>query len=333
MATTYLNYPFDAEVFDYNWKQEEDPVLTAMFQSGAVVENAEIANLIANGSDIYTIPFYQVIGGDPANYDGATNVAVSEPTSSAQSGVVYGRTKGWTARDFVIDFHSDADPMQQITSQVAKYWLKYRQSRMVDIVEAVFGVTGSGDFADWANHKASGAAITATSANSIMQAALGDNKGKFALAIMHSAIATVLENENLLSFRKYTDPMGIERQLNIADYNGLTVVVDDGVYKTTGDTPTYATYFLGQGALQYAAAPVKVPSEVQRDAITHGGEDTLVTRIRETIHPNGFSFTRPSSGYTYSPTDAQLLATANWSIVGNPKNIAMARLITPATSG
>ena len=60
-----------------------------------------------------------------------------------------------------------------------------------------------------------------------------------------------------------------------------------------------------------------------------GGQDELITRIRETIHPNGFSFTIPKSGvWTESPTDEQLFATANWSIKFDPKAIPIARLIT-----
>ena len=37
---------------------------------------------------------------------------------------------------------------------------------------------------------------------------------------------------------------------------------------------------------------------------------------------------KPASGYTASPTDAQLAATANWSIVADPKTIALAKIIT-----
>ena len=46
------------------------------------------------------------------------------------------------------------------------------------------------------------------------------------------------------------------------------------------------------------------------------------------MHPNGFSFTKPTSGYTASPTDAQLGASANWSIIADPKTIALARIIS-----
>ena len=116
---TYLNYPFDPELFLYNWKNAEDPVKTRLFESSAVVNNPEIQRLISNGSDFYTIPFYAVLGGTPENYDGATNITLDTPTGVAQNGIVYGRAHGWKAQDFVVDYNSGADPMTQIASQVA----------------------------------------------------------------------------------------------------------------------------------------------------------------------------------------------------------------------
>ena len=62
---TYLDFPFDPELFNYNWANAKGPTLTAMFESGAVAPNAELARLIANGSDFYTLPFYKIIGGTP----------------------------------------------------------------------------------------------------------------------------------------------------------------------------------------------------------------------------------------------------------------------------
>ena len=90
----------------------------------------------------------------------------------------------------------------------------------------------------------------------------------------------------------------------------------------------YTTYLLGSGAIQRADAPVTLPVETSRDAMTDGGTNYLITRIRETMHPNGFSFKKPGSGYTASPTDAQLSAAANWSIIADPKTIAMAKLVS-----
>lgn len=336
---TYLGYPFDAELFSYNWKNEPDLTLTAMYQSGAVQENGEIANLISTGGDFYTIPFYKLIGGEPENYDGQTDITLDEPGGSAQSGIVFGRAHGWKERDFVVDYNSGADPMRQITSQVAKFWQKYRQARMLDILNGVFGVTGEDEYAGWAEHtydvSASGTTVSdankfgATTAAEAAQKASGDNSGIYTMAFMHSRVAANLAGLKLMEFQKYTDANGITRPLQIGYINGMLVIVDDGAPYTAAGAAAekYTTYLMGPGALQHASAPVKVPVELTRDALTAGGYDALVTRIRETIHPNGFSYTKPS-GYQGSPTNAQLSATANWEIIANPKNIAMARIIT-----
>ena len=344
MAGTYLGYPFNAELFNYNWQNAKDPTLTAMFESGAVANNAEIHNLIANGSDLYTIPFYKVLGGTPENYDGATDITLTDPAGGTQSGIVYGRAHGWKEKDFIVDYNSGADPMKQITSQVAKFWQKQRQNTMLKILGAVFGVTGSGDYAGWANHTTdiSSASTTVADANKVgattiadaIQKAVGDASDQFTLCFMHSKVAANLANLNLLNYWKYTDAQGIERKMRLGDINGITIVVDDSApytAATTGDSAVaakYTTYIMGAGAIQYAQAPVKTPSEVVREALTGGGYSALVTRLRETIHPNGFSFTKPTSGYTASPTDAQLGASANWSIIADPKTIALARIIS-----
>lgn len=338
---TYLNYPFDPELFNYQWKNEPDMTKTALFDSGAVQHNAEIANLIANGSDLYTVPFYKTIGGTPENYDGATDITVSDPTGGFQTGIVYGRAHGWKEKDFVVDYNSGADPMSQIVSQVAKYWNKQRQSTLIGILGACFTVQGSGDFAGWENHKtdisAEGNTVTdankfgATTAGDAIQKAVGDAADQFTLAVMHSKVANGLAGLQLLNYWKYTDPQGIERRLNIADFNGLTVIVDDGMPTSgSGATTKYTTYLLGNGAIQYAEANVEHPSSIKREELVGGGYTALVTRLRETILPNGFSFTKPNSGYTASPTAQQLSASDNWSIVGDPKSIAMAKVVSNA---
>ena len=343
MPGTFLGYPFDEEIFLMNWKAAQDPVLTAIIDSGAVQRNSEIARMIANGSNLYTIPFYNVLSGDDDNYDGTTNMTVTDPTGGSQTGVVYGRMHAWRDKDFIRDFNSGANPMAQISSQVAKYWNKKRQARLVKILTGVFGITGSdGWTAHTTNIAFAGSSGNAGEANNVgesaaaeaIQKAVGDNAGIFSMAIMHSKVALNLAKQQLLQFRKYTDAAGIERTINIADWNGLTVIVDDGVPVATNAKDTaakdYTTYLMGAGAIQFAEAPVDTPVETSRTVLEAGGYNLLATRLRETLHPNGFSYTLPqSSGKNVSsPTDAQLGTTTQWSIVADPKQIAMARIIS-----
>lgn len=336
---TYLGYNFDPELFLLNWQNEADPTMTALLDSGAVQNNDAIKGLIANGGDYYTIPFYSALSGTLLNYDGETDVTATEATSKAQSGIVYGRMAAWSEKQFIRDYNSGADPMKQITSQTAKFWAKERQKILLKILSGVFAITGN---AGWTKHTKNIAAtadsvtddnrVGVATAAELIQEAVGDNADIFTMAVMHSAVALNLAKLEQLKFRTQTDANGMQRQLRIADWNGLTVIVDDGVPSKASSSASgameYTTYLLGAGAIQRADAPVTEPVEVERDAKSAGGTNYLITRVRETMHPNGFSFAKPSSGYTASPTDDQLAAKANWSIVGDAKNIAMAQLIT-----
>lgn len=328
MAGTFLNYPFDEDLFLQQWNEEPDTVKTALLQSGAMVEDAVIANQIATNGNLYTIPFYNVLSGDDVNYDGQTDIVATETTADSQSGIVYGRAKAFKARDFVAEL-TGSDPMGHITSTVAKYWNKKRQNRLVGILDGIFSITGD---SAWATHTVDTTAdiekIEATTLNSVAADVLGDNKNLFSVAIMHSKVATTLENLQVLEYWKYTDANGIQRPTTLASANGFLVVIDDGVPVATGESTTYTTYLLGDGAIRYAQGRVDHPVSTDRNEATNGGEDVLYTRIRETIHPNGFSFVIPKSGFTQSPTDTQLFAKANWTRKFDAKAIPMAKIIT-----
>lgn len=338
MAGTNLSFPYDSEIFNYSWKNTPDLVLTTMINSGAVVRDSEIAQMISNGSNFFTVPFYDVLTGTEDVYNGVNNFTGASLTGGSYSGVVYGRMSKWSAKSFIKDFNSGADPMAQIVNGVAQFWIKARQTRLIAILTAVFGITGD---ADWTLHKTSLATTTssATDANrigvtSISDATIkanGDNAGQYSLAIMHSVVANRLANLQLLEYSKYTDPSGITRNLPIATINGLTVIVNDGVPVADSGSASgekeYTTYILGQGAIRYAEAPVDIPSEMDRDPNTNGGVDMIYTRIRECIAPYGFSFKGNVTSDVGVP-DNVLTASASWERKMPAKSIFMARLIT-----
>lgn len=338
MAGTLYGFPFNEELFSYKWRNEPDTVNTALYESGAIQVNAEIAAQISQGSDTYTVPFYKTIGGTPANYDGKTDMPVVDTEGGYQSGIVFGRMQGWKAKDFIVDFHK-ADPMGQIASQVARFWNKYDQGIILSILNAVFGITPSTEMAQWSEHvlDISSATSTVADANKVGETTFGDAavkacgdaaKGAFSLAFMHSTVANRLDGLELVEFAKYTDERGIERPLPIAYVNGYTVVVTDQVpVDTSGDNPKYTSYLLGTGAIQTADANVKVPVEVDRDPVKNGGEEMLYTRVRKTFLPNGFTYTKVA-GDTPSPTDAALGTSSRYAPIYDPKSIAMAKIVS-----
>ena len=338
MASMNLGFPYDAEIFNYSWKNTPDLVLTTMLESGAVVNDAEIASMISNGSNFFTVPFYDVMGGVEDVYNGVNNFTGATLTGASYSGVVYGRMAKWSAKSFIKDFNSGADPMAQIVSGVANFWIKARQTRLLGILGAIFGITGDADLTLHTTKLATATAsatdanrIGATSVNDAIVKANGDHADGYSLAIMHSVVANRLANLQLLEFSKYTDASGITRSLPIGTINGMTVVVNDGVPVATSASASgekeYTTYILGQGAIRYAEAPVDVPSEMDRDPNANGGVDMIYTRLRECIAPAGFSFKGSASADVGIP-DATLFASASWERKMPAKSIYMTRLIT-----
>ena len=159
--------------------------------------------------------------------------------------------------------------------------------------------------------------ITSTTLNTAIQKASGDKRAKFSMVFMHSAVATKLENLNLLEYLKYTDANGVQRALPLATWNGRMVIIDDGMPYETSDAGTkYTTYVFGEGAFRFANLGAKVPYEMGRDPAKNGGQDTLYSRRRMCFAPYGISYTK-SSQASLSPTNAELENGANWKLIDN----------------
>lgn len=336
-----LKFYYDEELFNNRWASELDPTTLALLECGAMVESAEIANMIAGGGNYYTIPFYKDIEGDELNYDGATDITSDDTEDGKQSGVVYGRAKGWKNTIFINDF-TGADPMANILARIQKWRGKKMQKRIVGILNAVLSTTKTSvaEYADeWKKHVMNIASSTTsvtddnkiglTTLRSLAVKALGDNADKFEVAVMHSAVAEKLSQFNVLEFFKYNDARGQELDVKVARNGNMVIFITDEVPSKVNETSNameYTTYALGRGVLLHASASVEKPSDLVYDAKKNGGTEELITRYRETVHPNGFSF--EMTNLPISPTDEQLADAANWKLEMNPKNIAIAQLIS-----
>lgn len=290
--------------------------LNQLLKSGAIVEKQEYASQLPDqqGGHYITTLIKERIGGTPANYDGSTDITTSERGNYAMGRIVVGRANGWTERDFVSDI--TGDDYQAAAGEVAEYWDDVDQDTLIATLKGVFGMTGTENKKFVDSHTYESDTFDATTLNNALQKALGDNKSRFSLAIMHSAVATDLENLKLLEYMKYTDSDGIERQLTLATLNGRIVLVDDTMPAEDNEdgTVTYTTYALGNGAIEYTNCGVKTPSEMERDALKNGGETTLISRQRKVFAPYGVSF--KTSGIL-SPTETQLADGSNWELANN----------------
>lgn len=304
-----------------------------LIKSRAIRGNKQIRSAFQGQTGVVyaTIPMYGRLDGDPLNYDGETDITATSTTTFDRSVVVTGRAKAWVERDFSEDITGGADFMGNVARQVSNYWDEIDQDILLSVLKGVFSMSGNAGNTEFVNKHTYDVndVVGATTLNNAVQQASGDNKNIFNQIIMHSQVATTLENLKVLEYLKYTDENGIERQLQIATWNGRSVLIDDSmpveeveVNVGTEEEPVmetqtkYVSYILGEGAFDYEDIGAEVPWEMSRDASKNGGQDTLYSRQRKVFSPYGISFTKKQM-VTNSPTNAELENGTNWELVHN----------------
>lgn len=207
-----------------------------LVKSRALRPNSQIKQAFSGQTGVVyaTIPMYGRIDGTPVNYDGKTDIDATNTTTFERGVIVIGRAKAWVETDFAEDVTGGAGFMSNVAKQVAEYWDEIDQDTILAILEGIYAMTGVGNlkFVDNHTYKISNlvkGVVEGATLNSAIQKASGDKKKKFTISIMHSTVATNLENLKLLKYMTYTDADGITRDLEIASWNGKAVIIDDGM--------------------------------------------------------------------------------------------------------
>ncbi len=326
-------------------------------KSGAVGTNQNAHDALANqtGSLYARVPYFGRIDGSTSqNNDGGTDITSTSTTTYEQGFVVASRMDGWTEKSFSKNITAGVDFMDNVAAQIADYKMDVRQAMLLAILKGVFSMSTTGstvaakaakEFLDKHVYNITAntgddALVGATTLNKAIQKAGGDNKNIFKLVIMHSEVATNLENMKLLKYMTYTDADGIKRELALATWNGRTVLVDDNMptedVAKTSDVEAYTaytTYVLGEGAIILDDIGDAVPYEMSRDPKTNGGQDTLYVRDRYICGVDGISFEKPAT-ITASASNTDLETGANWNIINDGtkaiphKAIAIAKIVS-----
>lgn len=320
-----------------------------LIKSRVLKGNKEIRDAFSSqtGTAYAVLPMYGRIGGKPQNYDGETDMAPQGSTTFERGVVVVGRMGSWVEKDFSTDITGGVDFMDNVAAQISEYFEDVDQDTLLAILKGIFAMTGAKNLEFVNNHTLDITAeegekcyAGATTLNTAIQKASGDKKAKFTMAIMHSVVATNLENMQLLAYLKYTDADGVQRDLAMASWNGRIVLIDDNMpveevaaveesgtkgqdgYVAPQEAYTkYTTYILGDGAIDFENIGAKVPFEMDRDPAKNGGEDTLYARQRKVFAPYGISYTKKSQA-KLSPTDEELANGANWELVNDGATVA-----------
>ncbi len=287
---------------------ERTAELSALQQSGIIVNNPELDRLATSGGRIINMPYWEDLNGDDEVLSDSTPLTPDKITANKDAAVLLMRGKAWSANDLAKALSGD-DPMGAIGDLVAAYWARRRQATLLATLEGVFASPSM----ESNTHDISGEANNGFTAETFIDATykLGDAEEKLTAIAVHSATFASLRKQDLIEFIKDSE------NRPIATYMGKRVIVDDGMPK---DDDVFTTYIFGQGAFGLGNGGAPVPTETDRDSLQ--GDDILINRQHFVLHPRGVKFT-DTSVVGESPTNTELAVAGNWNRVYEPKNVRM----------
>lgn len=316
--------------------------LTALISSGAMVADPFLDNFLGGAGLTINMPKQ-----NPLDTADVENVSSDDPTvfstpnkagTSTEIAVRLSRNNSWSEMDLVRAL-LNADPLQALVNDVARYWSVRRQKAAIAQITGIFAnnATTTDSF-----HTQNDMTVNLSTLNTSTYlkgttdfhgtafidafVTLGDRMGAIALVAMHSVVyATALKN-NLIAFR-----LDADANPTIPTYMGKDVIVDDAMPNPSSGV--FETWLLAFGALGYGTGTPPVPSEVLRipSAGNGGGQEIMWSRVEWAHHVAGTSYigTAPNGGPTNAATTDNLAAAGSWRRVApTRKFVPIARLTT-----
>ncbi|WP_312450071.1 hypothetical protein [Stutzerimonas nitrititolerans] len=332
MPTILSDVVFRDELRDYiNVTSVEQ---TAFFSSGILVQNNDMSQLLASPSNTFTIPWWVDLDASvESNYsnDVYTDIAtpLSVATSSMQARAAY-LNEGWNAMNLVKNI-TKQDPLEYVGSRLMSYWQKVAQRRTIATAVGLYNDNVAGNGGDMVVD--AGGPITAAA---IIQAraTMGDYGGStLGVIAMHSAVHAELQILNLIDFTPIADQIP-----EFGRYQGMRVVVDDGMPVIAGTPNKYLSIIFRPGAIGYAEQQpagedgLEYVREPERG--NGGGAETLWSRRNFVIHPLGYAFTSTTitgNGTETRPASASwadLALATNWTRMLDRKQVPIAFVLS-----
>lgn len=309
MPTILSDVVFRDELRDYITVNSAER--TAFFESGILTTNNDMTTLLASPSNTFTIPWWVDLDASiESNYsnDVYTDIAVplSVATASMQARAAY-LNEGWAAMSLVKNI-TNQDPLEHVGNRLLSYWRKVAQRRAI---ATVLGIYNDNVAANNSDMVVDAGGIIDSAAIIRAKATMGDYTGQLgglSVIAMHSAVHTELSILNQIDYTPIADQIP-----EFGRFQGMRVVLDDGMPVITGTPNKYLSVIFGPGALGYAEeTPAGLDGlEYERapDRGNGGGAETLWSRRNFVIHPLGFSFL--GTTITGTPTTTRPIS-ANW---------------------
>lgn len=290
----------------------ETKLSSKLISSGAMVEDAELADFLRSAGDTVTLRFALALTGDSEVSDDSDNNASPAPVlGPGQKVAKLIRNKSFAYKSIIVEKAASptgGDPARFAANKFGSYWGRESNKLAIKIATGVLAdnaaaPTGTEHVQNDMTYDASGASFTAgvtdfSIANlEFARAKMGESMEDLVLMLVHPTVAA-----------KFSDAV----RASLID-RGVTIVL-------SGDLPVsstiYDTWLFSRGALRYAIVDAEeMPYEVSRNALIGqgGGQTTIITRKNLAIAPAGTSYV--GSTASGQPTNTTLAAAASWARV------------------
>lgn len=288
---------------------EKSRILT----SGIAIANPKLNELVTAGGTTMQMPYWKDLTGADEVLSDQTPLTPGKIGADKDVACLLLRGRAWGANELAGALAGD-DPMAAIADRVADYWARREQATLVSVLTGAFAA------ASMSNHTLDKSAATGGIDGPMVLDAkqlLGDSADQLQAIMMHSAVFTELQKQNLIQYTTTSDG-----KIAFPTYLGYQIITDDGMpVDTSGQTPIYTTYLFAKGSIgRGEGTPVSLtPTETDRDSLA--GEDFLINRRAFVLHPMGIKWIGTPSGVT--PSNAELAIGTNWQRVYEDKNIGL----------
>jgi len=297
------------EIFN-DYMVEETSELSAFAASGVLVPMTEL-ELGKKAGKLVHMPFWQDLAGDDQILDTSTDLSVAIFTSEEDQAVLHGRALAYGATDLVEALAGD-DPIKSLAYLYAAKWARMWQKLAIYTLNGAMAVVT--DNISNISELSGAAGVWDSDAFVDANQKMGDRKDQLVAVAMHSATEALIAKQDGIDTIRDS-----EGKILYTAYQGKRIIVDDGMPASGG---VYTTYLFGMGAMGYQEGTPKVPSEVYRNPLTNGGQESLISRRLFVMHPRGIKWD-PASGVPAkdTPTNAEMATSGNWKQAYESQNI------------
>lgn len=318
MAITRLTDVIQPEVFT-EYVQQRSTERSALVQSGIIERNAEFDELASGPNTLINMPFWNDLNGDAEIITDTGEFTPSGITSSKDVARKHMRGKAWGANGLSA-LLSGADPMGAIANLVADYWNRQDQKLLVNTLDGAFsGENMSEKTLDISGEDGNAGILTGETFLDAVQV-MGDAKDTVTGVMMHSYVENHLAKRGLIEYIPEA-----EGNPRVPFFMNKRVIVDDALGFNTEDL-IGSVYIFGQGAVAkgLGSHPNIISTETDRNRMSKSGEEFLINRQIQLLHPRGVKWTESSVASDF-PTNAEVATGANWERVYEPKQLRIVK--------